>query len=159
MNLRFSTIAVAVSVVCVVAVAATVFAGTTTLVVSDGNGTDLAMFPVHDGSEVTIEYTHSVEKTLVSDVYRVSDGALVDDRMLFSSFGAGLPSEADVEREDDRYVYYPPEQRYERLSVSTGPVADHDLIVDGERHDLHALADDGTVQFRIESSPRFAHVT
>jgi hypothetical protein len=155
---RLSILAVAVVAVCVVGIAPLV-GGAPTLVVSDGDGTELAAFPVEDGSAVTIEYTHSVEKTLVSDVYRVSDGALVDHRMLFSSFGAGLPSEADVRREGDRYVHNPPERRYEQLFVSTGPIADHDLIVDGTRYDLHALADGGTVRLRIESDTRFAHVT
>ena len=130
---------------------------TTTLVVSDADGTELATFQLEEGDEVAIEYTHSVERTLVTDVYRVSDGALVDDRMLFSSFGAGLPSTAEVEVAGDRYVYYPPERRYEHLSVSTGPVADHDLVVDGERHDLAALADNGTVRLRIDTTPRLIH--
>lgn len=150
--------ALSVCLVALAVVGAPALFDTTTLVVSDADGTELATFSVEDGDEVAIEYTHSVERTLVTDVYRVSDGALVDDRMLFSSFGAGLPSTADVEVVGDRYVYHPPEQRYERLSVSTGPVADHDLVVDGDRHDLAALADNGTVRLRIESGFRTPNV-
>ena len=141
-----------------IATAVAVSGGTTVLVVTDDDGAELATVPVEEGDTITLEDTHSVERTLVTDSYRVSDGALVSERMLFSSFGAGLPSEADVERIGNRYVYYPPEQRYEQLSVSTGPVADHDLVVRGERYDLAGMADNGTVQFRIDSKSRPAYV-
>ena len=124
------------------------------LVVSLDDGTDLLAVPVEEGDEVSIEYTHSVERTLVTDVYVADDGALVADRMLFSSFGAGLPSEAAVTREGDRYVYEPPKQRYDELVVSTGPVAGHELVVAGDRYDLADRADGGTVTLRIESRPR-----
>ncbi len=123
------------------------------LVVSLDDGADLLAVPVDEGAEVAIEYTHSVERTLVTDVYVVADGALVADRMLFSSFGAGLPSEAEVTREGDRYVYEPPKQRYDELVVSTGPIAGHELVVDGDRYDLADRADGGTVTVRIESRP------
>lgn len=151
--------AIAAVALCIVTAAVSVSGGATLLVVTDDAGNELATFPVEEGDEVTLEYTHSVERTLVTDVYRISNGALVSDRMLFSSFGAGLPSEADVERTGDRFVYYPPEQRHEQLSVSTGPIADHDLVVDGDRHDLAGMADNGTIQLRIDSQSRPAYVT
>lgn len=132
-------------------------ATTTVLVVTDTAGEEVLSVPVDDDSEVALEYTHSVERTLVTDVYAVDDGALVSDRMLFSSFGAGLPSEAEVTRDGGRYVYHPPERRYDPLVVTTGPVADHELVVDGERHDLAELADDGTVRIEIESRLRLNH--
>ena len=103
---------------------------------------------------MTVEYTHSVERSLVSDVYVVSDGALVSDRMLFSSYGAGLPSNAPVTREGDRYLYRPPERRYDPLVVSTGTIAGHELIVDGERYDLVGIADGGTVSIDVETRLR-----
>lgn len=135
-----------------VGVAAVVGSATTTvLVVVDADGTELLEVPVEPGTEVTIEYTHSVERTTVTDVYVVDDGALVSERMLFSSFGAGLPSNADVTRTGDRYLYHPPAQRHTPLTVSTGPVADHDLVVDGQRYDLAGMTDDGTARLHIET--------
>lgn len=121
------------------------------LVVVGDDGSDLVAVPVDDGDQVALEYTHSVERTLVTDVYVVDDGALVDDRMLFSSFGAGLPSHAEVTRDGDRYVYEPPEQRHDPLVVSTGHIAGHELVVDGDRYDLAGRADGATVSIRIES--------
>lgn len=122
---------------------------TTTLVVTDDGGEQLLVVPVEQGDTLAIEYTHSVERTLVTDQYVVSGHALVDDRMLFSSFGAGLPAQADVRRQGDRYVYDPPERRHDPLRVTTGEIADHVLLVDGKRYDLSKRASGGTVELRV----------
>ena len=151
---RRAWLAVAAAVVCVAAVAAAAASGAATatvLVVSGEDGEELLVTPVDDGAEVTVEYTHSVEKTPVSDVYVVEDGRLVMTRMEFSSFGAGLPSTVDVTEVDGRYVYHPPERSYDPLRVGTGPVADHDLVVGDQRHDLAGIADGGTVELRVET--------
>ena len=120
-----------------------------TLTVTDGDDEELLAVDVDDGTEVVIEYEHSVERTLVRDVYVVSDGKLVMDRMEFSSFGAGLPSHANVTQQDGRYVYDIDGQEYGTLRISTGPIADHDLVVDGTRYDLAGMADGGTVEIRV----------
>ncbi|MDR5673688.1 DUF1850 family protein [Halalkaliarchaeum sp. AArc-CO] len=120
-----------------------------TLIVTDETGEELTAVDVADGAEVVIEYEHSVERTLVRDVYVVSDGKLVMDRMEFSSFGAGLPSHAEVTQQDGRYVYDIDGQEYGTLRISTGLIADHDLVVDGTRYDLSGMADGGTVEIRI----------
>ncbi len=120
-----------------------------TLVVTDTTGTDLLTVPVSTGTELVVAYTHSVERTLVRDIYIVENGGFIMTRMEFSSFGAGLPAQADVTVEDGRYVYEPPEQQHAYLRVGTGFVADHDLIVDGDRYDLTEMADGNTVELRI----------
>lgn len=124
--------------------------GGQTLVVTDEDGSELLAAPVHDETEIVIEYTHSVEKTLVRDVYVPSDDGLVMTRMAFSSFGAGLPSQADVTERDGRYIYEPPSATYETLHLKTGAVADHDLIVGDERYDIAAMSDSGAVELTIE---------
>ncbi|CAI48362.1 TRAP-type transport system protein small subunit [Natronomonas pharaonis DSM 2160] len=125
--------------------------GTQTLVVEDAtDGTELLAVAVEPGSEVAIEYTHSVERTPVVDVYTVDDGELVMTRSEFQSFGAGLPSRADVALEDGVFVYEPPPKRYAQLTVATGHIADHDLVVDGERYDLAALADGESITLDLE---------
>ena len=121
-----------------------------TLVVTDEDGAELLATPVDDGTEVVIEYTHSVEKTTVRDVYEPSDGGLVATRMEFSSFGAGLPSSADVTERDGRYVYRPPATTFEPLRLKTGPIADHDLIVGGDRYDISAMSGNGAVELTVE---------
>lgn len=149
-SLALLTVAVVAVAVVVTAVLGGVFTTTSTLIVTDDDGTQQIEIAVEEGSEVTIEYTHSVERTLVSDVYVVSGETLTSDRMYFSSFGAGLPAFANVTREGDRYVYEPQKKQYDPLIVSTGPIAGHDLVVDGQRYDLVGIADSGTVQIRVE---------
>ena len=125
-----------------------------TLVVTDEHGDELVASPLADGDEVTLEYTHSVEQTVVRDVYAVDDNRLVSVRMEFSSFGAGLPSHADVTQRDGRYVYEPPRVEYETLSVKTGAIADHDLIVGETRYDIAALSDGGAVEITVQQRRR-----
>lgn len=142
--------------VAVVGLAVTAAVGTgPVLVVETTDGTELLAVPVEPGTTVTLEYTHSVEKSTVRDVYEVRDGRLVMTRMEFSAFGAGLPSEAEVERtEDGTFIYHPPDRRTGDLLVATGRIADHKLLVDGTRYDLVGLADAGTVRIHVEH--RFA---
>ena len=125
-----------------------------TVVVTDGDGEELVVSPVADRTEIVLEYTHSVEKTLVRDVYVAADGRLVSVRMEFSSFGAGLPSQADVTQRDGRYVYEPPQVEYETLRVKTGVIADHDLIVGDTRYDIAALAEGGAVEITVQQRRR-----
>ena len=147
----WALLAVAVSIIGLGVVFTVGSESTTTLVVADSEGNDQLEVSTEPGAEVALEYTHSVERTPVTDIYVVTDQGLVSDRMLFSSFGAGLPAQADVTREGNRYVYEPPAKRYDPLIVTTGTIAGHELVVDGERFDLTEIADGGTVQIRVES--------
>jgi len=123
----------------------------TALIVEDAGGGELVSEGVEDGTVVSLEYTHSVEKTQVRDVYVVEDGRLVLERTVFESYGAGLPSEAEVERSDDGgFVFRPDGRSTDELVVSTGRVAGHELVVGGERHDLTNLSEAGTVRLRVE---------
>lgn len=125
------------------------------LVVETTDGTELLTIPVEEGDTIALEYTHSVEKTPIRDIYTVRDDDLVMTRMEFSSFGAGLPAQADVDRTDDgRYVHEPVHDRPGDLLVATGPIANHDLVVEGARYDLVELADAGTVRITVETRLR-----
>ncbi|MDQ2051088.1 DUF1850 domain-containing protein [Natronolimnohabitans sp. A-GB9] len=115
------------------------------LVVADAETDDhLLEIPVDQGEEVTIAYTHSVERTPVEDVYVVDGSELRADRSVFQSFGAGLP--ADVERTDEGYVVEGSESHTE-LFVAPGEIAGHELVVAGERYDLVDASDGRVVLF------------
>lgn len=133
----------------VVAAAATVPVDRALVVRDADTGERLLTEPVDDGTAVTIEYAHSVEKTPVVDAYEVRGTELDNVRMEFSSYGAGLPANQAVEREDGAFVF-DPDRSYEELVVNPGPVADHDLVVGDERYDLVALSDDSAVVFTVE---------
>lgn len=117
-------------------------------VVTDEDGSVLIDEPVEDGDEVRLEYTHSVEKTLVSDIYIVNGTTLESTRMEFDSYGAGLPSNADVERTDDGRFVTETDGTHDRLIVSPGEIAGHTLTVNDTTYDLVALAD-GSVSLTV----------
>ncbi|MES3517698.1 MAG: DUF1850 domain-containing protein [Natronomonas sp.] len=131
-----------------------------TLVAATDSGDELFVTPVEDGDELILEYTHSVEQTTVRDVYVVDGDELVTDRTEFKSFGAGLPTES-VHRDGDWYIHEPPDQRHETVIVSTGSVAEQQLVVGEQRYNLTDRSDGGRVVLRIETrtNPSIASVT
>ncbi|MDJ1430891.1 DUF1850 domain-containing protein [Halostagnicola sp. A-GB9-2] len=141
-TLRLSLVAVAILATVVATAALSVSASpSNALVVTDADsGEEILEVPVEDGTEVTLSYTHSVEKTPVRDVYVVDDPVLRADRMVFHSHGAGLPSSSDIERTGEGFVVRSNES-YEALSVVPGSIAGHELVIDGERHDLVEKSD------------------
>lgn len=125
------------------------------LVVTTDGGEELYSASVAEGDAVVLEYTHSVENSTVRDGYVVHEDGLAFAWMEFSSFGAGLPSEADVERTDDGlFRHEVPGNEPGQVRISTGEIAGHELIVDGERVDLVGLADGGNVVLQIQTAPR-----
>lgn len=107
------------------------------LVVTSDDGKVLLTEPVTDDTTVRLEYTHSVEKTAVADVYTVDGTTLRMTHMEFDSYGAGLPSNAPVERAADGEGYvYELDETYDRLAVSPGERAGHRLVIDDTRYDL-----------------------
>ena len=106
--------------------------------------------PIENGSIVALEYTHSVEKSRVYDEYTVVDSTLENTRMEFESYGWGLPSGANVTLENGTFVF-DPNRAYERIRVKPGSVANHTLIVDGERYDLVDRTHGNSVIIRVRS--------
>ncbi|CQH51848.1 TRAP-type transport system protein small subunit [Halobacterium hubeiense] len=140
-----AVVALAVSSVAVAAVAP----GETVLVVEDTEtGEQYLDAPVEDGTTVALEYTHSVEKTRVYDGYTVRGDRLEMTRMAFESYGWGLPSGANVTRENGTFVYDPPGNTT-RLTVAPGRVAKHKLHVGDETYDLVALTDAESVDVHV----------
>ena len=124
--------------------------GERTLVVEDAEtGERLLAVPVAEGTTVALNYTHSVEKTPVLDVYAVDGTELEMVRMEFRSYGAGLPARADVTiTENDTFVF-DPEGSYDRLYVTPGPIAGHELVVGDRTYDLVDLSDARTVTLSV----------
>ncbi|MHC3439342.1 DUF1850 domain-containing protein [Natrialbaceae archaeon A-gly3] len=124
-----------------------------TVVVADADSDErLLEVPVDEGEEIVLAYTHSVEKTDVEDVYVVEDGELRMDRMVFSSYGAGLPSEAAIDRTEDGFVVSV-DRIFEEVHVTTGWVAGHELLVGEEAYDLVERANGSTVVLSVDDRP------
>lgn len=102
-----------------------------------------------EGTTIELEYTHSVEKTPIVEVYEIDEGTLINTEIHFSSYGAGLPSNADVEREGGSFVSTP-NTTHDDLHVSPGEIAGHTVTIDGSTYDLVAMSDGRTVTIRAE---------
>lgn len=143
-----------VIVFAVVVAATAIVPGTAdaTLIVADADSGDrLLEVAVDDGDEVVLSYTHSVEKTPVQDVYVVDGTELRMTQTVFSSYGAGLPSNQPVKQTDDQFVVRTNDS-YDELPVVPGSVAGHELIVDDDHYDLVALSDGAIVVYLSDRS-------
>jgi len=140
---------VAVGVVLLVVGSASAVPADRVLAVEDAEtGERYLTVPVSDGTVVAIEYTHSVEKTRVYDEYTVRGDRLEMTRMEFESYGWGLPSDADVTRENGTFVYDPP-GNYSRVTVAPGATAGHNLHVGSETYDLVARTNESSVHLYV----------
>jgi hypothetical protein len=157
MRRRYVAIAVLVSILFLGSVAA--LPGGRALVVADAEtGEQYMTVPVEDGTTVALEYMHSVEKTRVYDEYTVRGDHLEMTRMEFESFGWGLPSGANVTREDGVYVFDPP-GNYTRVTVSPGDIAGHKLHVGAETYDLVARTNGRSVDLYVTRRSAFGAAT
>lgn len=124
-----------------------------TFVVADTETNEsLLEVPVADGDELTLAYVHSVEKTPVEDVYVVDETDLYMDRTVFSSYGAGLPSEASVDWTEEGFVVSVDES-FERIHVAPGSIAGHVLRVRDRCYDLVDLSGGASVTLFVEDRP------
>lgn len=117
-------------------------------------GERLLTVPVSEGTTVALNYTHSVEKTPVLDVYEVNGTELEMTRMEFQSYGAGLPSQAEVNVTENGTFVFDPEGSYEHLYVTPGHIAGHELIVGERTYDLVELSDGRSVKLHVTNRLR-----
>lgn len=131
---------------------------TQVLVIADAaSGEPLYTVPVDDGTAITLAYTHSVERSPVSERYEVRRGHLVMTRMTFESYGWGLPADADVELVNGTFVAER-NGSYAELTVNPGPLAGHRLTVGDRTIDLVALADGRSLRLSVGERPGLAAV-
>lgn len=132
-------------------------ADTRTLIVSDAEtGETIIEESVEDGTTVSLEYTHSVEKTPIQDVYTVDGTSLRMVRTVFHSHGAGLPTDSTIKTTENGFVL-PVNKSTEELVVQPGSIAGHELVVGEEQYDLVARSD-GAVILSVTDRPRWVRV-
>ena len=98
-------------------------------------GERIAAVGVTDGSTVTLTYVHSVERSPVVEEYTVVGDGIEMTRMTFRTYGWGLPAGAEVDLVDGAFVTRP-EWRGTELVVAVGPIAGHELRINGRPVDL-----------------------
>lgn len=121
----------------------------TTLVVTDTEtGEQVIETDVTEGTPVHLEYTHSVERTPIIESYEVSGTELAEEKIIFRSFGAGLPATANMTVTDEGYVVHSNET-YDSLTVALDPIPNHTLVVNEQEYHLLEKAN-GSVSIAVE---------
>lgn len=102
-----------------------------------------ASYDIAPGEEFSISFIHSVNITEVTDVYYVDGKTIVCDRCVYSSFGAGMPTEWEedwqVSYEGDKITIAGLDIRQEEVTYIVGTVYDHVLHLGGEDIVLNEL--------------------
>jgi hypothetical protein len=108
--------------------------------ISDVAGRTLVEVPVREGDLISVNYTHSVEKTPVNETYVVDkDGRLALSFATFESSGVGLPSDAsyDVRQYDNgTFIVSNFNRTYDSVTYGTGNISRHRVIIDNTEYDI-----------------------
>lgn len=156
---KILAIAIAAVVVMTAAVAV-IFAlinDTFKLVICDTeNGRIYAEYEISEREEFSISFIHSVNLTEVTDCYYADGNIIVCDRCIYSSFGAGMPTEWEenwqVSYEGDKITLSNLDIRQEKVNYIVGTVYDHVLHINGEDVVLNELCGkNAAVALRIKA--------
>ena len=117
------------------------------LVLSElSTGDQYASYPVNIGDEFSLTFTHSVNKTPVTDMYKINS---IHDIRNFScryyGFGAGVQTELNegevLRYEDDAMVIENIDKHFDRLIYSVKQNSSHKLNINGKTVFLPTLSD------------------
>ena len=112
-----------------------------------------------EATSFSVFYTHSVNKSLVTEYYEIRDGVMYLTALRYSAFGAGMPTEPledqTVRYEDDAMIIEGYERPMPQATYFVGRVSNVTLDVNGEQLPLTELAAPGTpVTFSVRLLPR-----
>jgi hypothetical protein len=98
---------------------------------------------VSEGTEFSIEFVHSVNKTPVTETFTVSGGIIQAVQVRFFGFGAGMQSDLGegqtLIQDGEALVITGFTQTYRELNYIVGTVSDHVLYIGGETISLRDL--------------------
>ena len=106
-------------------------------------GTEHQAISVVDAKEnlpLTIEFTHSVQKTPVIEELAFDAGEFVLLRTRYKSLGVGLPFDAgdgNFRREGDWFIMDDMNRRFKNLELRTGKGTHLKITVDGREYELY----------------------
>ena len=116
------------------------------LILKNGDtGKTLAVYPVEEGTEFSVTFIHSVNKSPVTDVYEIHNGDIYVIKTIYYSFGAGVQTEIEEGQtleygEDGSMIVsgfnLPP---MDNLSYIVGTVSDHILEINKSSIKLREL--------------------
>lgn len=117
----------------------------------------LFMSPVSKGETFEIRYIHSVERIPVAGIFRVVDRNRIEvEESMFSSYGAGLPSDTprgDVIFERNQMRIRHRDVAMERLRIFISPFTRQQFIFAGTTIDLFSVKEGHIVEIRVRRIP------
>ena len=109
---------------------------------------------IKDGESFTIEYTHSVQRTPVSETYIIDKDKIILTESYFQSYGAGLPATTPYEFQitDKGFRVYEINEIMEYLIYRTGgEIANHKLILRDKEYNFLGFTEPRSgVEFKVK---------
>jgi hypothetical protein len=113
----------------------------------------LFMSPISKGETFEIRYIHSVEKIPVAGIFEVGDRNRIEVKeSVFSSYGAGLPSDTpreDITFEGGRMKIRHRDVVMDRLRIFVSPFTKQQFIHSGRRVDLSSVGEGHIVEIKV----------
>lgn len=114
-----------------------------------GDGRTVKVFTIYPGKVFQLSYIHSVEKTEIVEIYKISnDHKIILDSIIFESLGAGLPfelPEVKFERRGDKFNYSGINREIEAIRVIPVKINEYELEIDKKRIYLLDMVESGKV--------------
>lgn len=122
-------------------------------------GKIISAYPVNEGTQFSITFIHSVNKSPVTDVYEIRNGKIFVVRTIYYSFGAGVQTEIEENQtleygDDGSMIVSGFNRQIDNLSYIVGTVSDHILEINGKSVKLRELCGRNTT-VRFSSGRRF----
>jgi hypothetical protein len=119
------------------------------LEVSDQRGQVLLTLPLNKGEEFSLKYFHSVHRTPVEEIFRLSpEGVLVLTATEFSSFGVGtpfLPEEGELTEINGSLLLKGLDRSLPELSLRPLAITEHQLVHRGKVYPLIEYVESGSL--------------
>ncbi len=117
---------------------------------------------IKEGDSFTVEYTHSVQLTPVTESYIINGYDIILEETTFKSYGAGLPSTTPYKFEmtSTGFRIYDINEKMDYLVYRTGAVrANHKLLYKNKKFEFLNFSKPRTgVQFKIKSMRLFSYI-
>ncbi|MEB3101551.1 DUF1850 domain-containing protein [Ferviditalea candida] len=110
---------------------------------------------VHEGSDFSIRWTHSVEKEDWEEFFRIEQGTIYLESTRFKTFGAGVPSDVGTGSFlKDGWVYMVGIHRFiGELDLLAGDDTNHRLMVNGQKLVLSRPPQETPYHFAVKKHP------
>jgi hypothetical protein len=122
-----------------------------------------AAWRAEEGLSFSVMYVHSVNQSAVTDYFVIRDGEIWAYESVYSSFGAGMPTEPGVGEsltlnDDGTVTLSGIHTQFPQLNFIVGTVSDHVLEINGETVSLRDLCGrNAHVVFKIRN-PIFKYI-